>query len=80
MTDILNNLDTLLENGEVVYLHCHGGVGRTGLTVACYLVHHGLSGESALAQLTNLRKDTPNAWKRSPETDEQWRFVLDWGA
>jgi protein-tyrosine phosphatase len=78
MRNILDNINMLLKTGEVVYLHCHGGIGRTGMTVACYLVRHGLSAESALAQLASLRKATPYAWKSSPETDEQWRFVLDW--
>ena len=78
MTKILDTIDSLLNGREVVYLHCYGGIGRTGMTVACYLVRQGLSGASALEQLDNLRKDTPNAWKHSPETDEQHQFVLDW--
>jgi hypothetical protein len=51
MTAILDVLDAALAAGRVVYLHCWGGVGRTGTVVGCYLVRHGMRGEEALAAL-----------------------------
>ena len=48
MTAILDAIDSALTRGRNVYLHCWGGIGRTGTTVGCYLVRHGRSGEQAL--------------------------------
>ena len=79
MERILNRLDELLDEGRAVYLHCYGGIGRTGTTVGCFLVRHGWKGEAALKQIAEWRKDIPTGWRSSPETEEQIRFVLNWG-
>ena len=73
MTTILDALDSALAAGHTVYLHCHGGRGRTGTVVGCWLVRHGLTGEQALDRIADLRGDD-----ESPETDEQRAFVLNW--
>jgi protein-tyrosine phosphatase len=78
MKEILDTIDQRLDSGKKIYIHCIGGIGRTGTTVACYLVRHGLSGEDALARIQELRAETPNCWQRSPESDEQVDFVLNW--
>ncbi len=78
MSSILRVLDVALENGRTVYLHCYGGVGRTGLVVGCYLVRHGLSGKQALARIADLRRGTPDGWKRSPETSDQVEMMMAW--
>ena len=38
MIHILDTLDPALYEGHTVYLHCWGGIGRTGTVVGCYLV------------------------------------------
>jgi protein-tyrosine phosphatase len=78
MSHILATIDHAIESGEVVYVHCWGGVGRTGTVVGCYLVRHGMSGSDALEHIKHLRDGTPDGWKRSPETDAQQRMVLNW--
>jgi protein-tyrosine phosphatase len=80
MIELLDYIDTALANGHNVYLHCWGGIGRTGTTVGCYLVRHGLTGEQALAQLAEWWKDVPKSayTPRSPETDRQVEFILKW--
>ena len=78
MKQILDTIDTALSEGEVVYLHCFGGIGRTGTVVGCYLVRHGLSGEAALAEIARLRQNTPDDWQESPETTAQRQMVLEW--
>lgn len=78
MTDILNLIDQNLTAGKKVYLHCVGGVGRTGTVVGCYLVRHGLSGEAALQRIPELRRQTDTPWKSSPESDFQINFVKHW--
>jgi hypothetical protein len=78
MSETLDLIDAELERGEVVYLHCFGGRGRTGTVVGCWLVRHGSSGEEALAKIRNLRKDIPQAARASPETPDQLELVRTW--
>jgi protein-tyrosine phosphatase len=80
MTGILNAIENALAEGRNIYVHCWGGIGRTGTTVGCYLVRQGLTGEQALAQLAELWKDVPKSsyFPRSPETDRQVQFILHW--
>lgn len=80
MVDILNHIDDALANGRNVYLHCWGGIGRTGTTVGCYLVRHGMTGDQALAQLAQWWEHDPRRayYPRTPETDEQVKFVREW--
>lgn len=80
MKTILDTIDNALNAGRKVYVHCWGGVGRTGTTVGCYLVRHGMSGEGALDQITQWWQDMPKRifHPRSPETDKQVEFILNW--
>ncbi len=80
MALILDRIDQALAAGEVVYVHCWGGVGRTGTVVGCYLVRAGLSGEAALERLgewwNGVAKRTRHP--RTPETAEQVAMILHW--
>jgi len=80
MKSILDTMDSALQNGRKIYLHCWGGIGRTGTTVGCYLVRRGLSGEEALKQLAEWWKTVPKSQIHihSPETREQAEFILKW--
>lgn len=79
MVNILNRIDGALESGCAIYVHCWGGIGRTGTVVGCYLARHGHSGQRALDELTRLWKVMEKAtWRVSPETDEQKEFVRNW--
>lgn len=67
--------------GKRVYIHCWGGVGRTGTTVGCYLAGQGLGGEVALAKTQSLFETCAKAKVKprvSPENEAQRNFVLDW--
>jgi protein-tyrosine phosphatase len=75
---ILDRIDAAVAAGDRVYVHCWGGIGRTGTIVGCYLVRHGLTGEQALAEIARLRCRTPDAARPSPETPEQWERVRQW--
>ncbi len=79
MRAILDAIDATLHHGETIYVHCFGGIGRTGSVVGCYLVQQGMSGEEALAEIARSRADTPDGWRRSPETDAQRELVMGWG-
>jgi hypothetical protein len=79
MSKTLDLIDAELERGEVVYVHCWGGRGRTGTVVGCWLVRHGSSGEEALATIKSLREHVPHAaWAPSPETADQRQLVKAW--
>ena len=58
-----------------VYVHCWGGVGRTGTIIGCWLVMQGISGDGAIRRIAELRAGMPDSGRRSPETNEQRRLV-----
>ncbi|MBN9392910.1 MAG: dual specificity protein phosphatase family protein [Chloroflexi bacterium] len=78
MATILDTIDGALAAGRKVYVHCWGGIGRTGTVVGCYMVRHGLSGEAAIKKIAELREGTPDAWKTAPQTQAQRDMILNW--
>lgn len=78
MAMALDAIDSALAASQTVYVHCFGGIGRTGTVVGCWLVRHGLSGDEALRQIAAWRAGTPDGHRRSPETPEQRQFVGNW--
>ena len=81
MKSILDTIDAELHAGRKIYLHCWGGIGRTGTTVGCYLVRRGKTGDEALRQLAEWWQTVPKSHihQRSPETREQVEFIRNWG-
>lgn len=61
-----------------VYIHCWGGIGRTGTVVGCLLAEHGDTIDEVLARLAALRAGTRKAGRRSPETDAQIEVIATW--
>ena len=54
---VLKSLDFLLQTGKKVAVHCHAGIGRTGLVIACYLVFSlNLTGQQAIDLFKLKRK------------------------
>jgi predicted protein tyrosine phosphatase len=80
MKSILDKIDAELQAGRKIYLHCWGGIGRTGTTVGCYLVRRGKTGDEALRQLAEWWQTVPKSriHQRSPETREQAEFIRNW--
>ena len=66
-----------IDHNRTIYLHCWGGVGRTGTIVACWFVYHGYTFEEALGHLNNLWKECPKSTRRThcPEYKHQEDFV-----
>lgn len=78
MRTILNTIDESVAAGQPVYVHCFGGIGRTGTVVGCHFVRKGASGAMALAEIARRRQSIPGGYRQSPETDEQRRLVMAW--
>ena len=78
MVATLDAIDAALDGGQTVYVHCFGGIGRTGTVVGCWLVRHGLSGAAALAHIAAQRAGTPDGARPSPETAAQRAMILNW--
>lgn len=77
---ILDAIDRHLADGGMLYLHCWGGVGRTGTIVGCWLARHGgLSGEAALSRLAELwRQNAKSARRDTPEYPWQRDYIRQW--
>lgn len=77
----LSDIIKTLKNGELVYIHCKGGHGRSGVVVAsllCYIF--GLTPEESLEQTTkshSKRSVMRDKWRKlgSPQTYHQKCFI-----
>lgn len=78
MISILDALDAARAAGQTAYVHCKGGIGRTGTVAGCYLVRHGQTPEAALRLIAQRLYHTHMAERLSPEGDEQRALVLRW--
>ena len=78
LTRILDDVDGALSGGDSVYVHCWGGVGRTGMVVGCWLVRHRLDEGDAVRAISRLRRGLPDAWAASPQTPAQREIVSTW--
>ena len=63
--------------GTKLYIHCVGGVGRTGTIVACYYIYFmGMSADDALAEMRRrFATHGRSAWMSAPETEAQVNFI-----
>ena len=76
---ILNTIDWSIEHDMPVYVHCRGGIGRTGTVVGCYLARHGIAtGAAVMGHIAHLRRREAWADVESPEAQEQKALVHAW--
>lgn len=78
MSRILDELASAQREGTPAYVHCWGGIGRTGTVVGCHQRERGYSAERALERVEELRQASSKANRASPETAAQRAFVRQW--
>jgi hypothetical protein len=80
MRGILDAIAAAAAARDVVYLHCHGGIGRTGTVVGCLLVEHGFTATQALALIADKWRVMAKRGlaPESPETAAQREFIARW--
>ena len=80
MTQILDLIASELAAGRCLYVHCHAGIGRTGMAMACHLIRGGLPNVDALRRLQELWQQSARSrrWPSVPETPQQVEYVQQW--
>lgn len=72
-----------LRSGELLYLHCKGGHGRSGLVAACLVVKIlNMNAKNAISYINDChgkRKIMRSLWRKmgSPQTKQQKQFVYN---
>ena len=75
---LIDKMENLMKQDGFTYIHCWGGVGRTGTIVACYEARQMEEPtlEKALTAMRSRFSNMPKAsHRKSPETQEQIDFV-----
>lgn len=74
-------IDAIHSGGDgAVYMHCWGGVGRTGTVAGCLLVEAGYTAEEAIAILARKWEVVAKRERHphTPESREQFEFIRAW--
>ena len=79
-TPIVDLVEAEVAANRPTYVHCWGGIGRTGTVIGCWLVHNGRTADEAVTEIAALRAGSRNERRRSPETDEQIHMIRSWAA
>ena len=78
MSRILDDVDAAIAGGETAYVHCWGGIGRTGTVVGCWLMRHGLHAGDPIRRIAELRRAVADPHVLSPQTPAQRAMVREW--
>ena len=75
---ILDDIDDARASGGTAYVHCWGGVGRTGTVIGCWLVRHGLDRGDAVATIAALCAGPSLPRDRLPRRQPRSRSSASW--
>jgi ADP-ribosylglycohydrolase len=76
---ILATIKREVTGGRPVFVHCWGGIGRTGTVIGCHLVAGGLEPDDAHRRLADLRSGTHKADRPCPESARQVAAIHRFG-
>jgi hypothetical protein len=83
MQSILKSIRESRSHAPAVYVHCWGGIGRTGTVVGCWLRECGYDPEAALAHVQHLyasHMPKVRVHPESPQTPAQKDYIRSWMA
>lgn len=69
---IITYIDSHIESGIPVGVSCNAGIGRSGVILACYLVHKGLTPKDALELVRRKRGRGPEVPEQIIAVEEYW--------
>jgi hypothetical protein len=81
MHEIMSAIRKSIEQAPAVYVHCWGGIGRTGMVVGCWLRELGYDPDAALKHVQHLyssQMPKVRMHPESPQTNEQRDYVRRW--
>ena len=81
MREIMHAIRKSIEQSPAVYVHCWGGIGRTGMVVGCWLREQGCDPDAALKHVQHLyssQMPKVRIHPESPQTHEQRNYVRRW--
>lgn len=81
MRAILDAIRGSIKERPAVYVHCWGGIGRTGTVVGCWLRERGLGPDDALERVQHLyASHMPKVRNHpeSPQTEGQREYIRRW--
>ena len=83
MRSIMDAIRTSIAKSPAVYVHCWGGIGRTGTVAGCWLRELGHDPESALERVqhlysTHMAKAKSGRYPEAPQTEAQKNYIRRW--
>ncbi|MCU0753425.1 MAG: tyrosine-protein phosphatase [Akkermansiaceae bacterium] len=81
MRAILDAIRSSIRKRPAVYVHCWGGIGRTGTVAGCWLRECGLGPDEALARVQHLyatHMPKVRSHPESPQTAAQKEYIRSW--
>ena len=76
--DAYDTVTAMIERGlerGAVFVHCWGGIGRTGTVIGCVLADEGLTYAEIVDRLATLRQGSRKEGRRAPEMREQHELI-----
>lgn len=74
---LLEDIAAEIDDGNVVYVHCWKGIGRTATVIGCRMVDTGLDYAAAIRRLAELRAGTRKGHIGSPQSSAQHQLLLE---
>jgi atypical dual specificity phosphatase len=69
---IIEYIDSHLKRGIAVGVSCNAGIGRTGVILACYLIHKGLTAKEAIEVVRKKRGRMPEILEQAEAIKDYW--------